>query len=100
MDGLGWGKKGFLGEMTLSRREEIYNKRTGWCNATTCGAHAVTVKKFSVIKMKETCKKTTKDEKGKAQIKGNCVRVLKIQHYSCLFLIVVFFEYFLKLYIN
>lgn len=40
--------------------------------------------------MKETCKKTTKDEKGKAQIKGNCVRVLKIQHYSCLFLIVVF----------
>lgn len=54
------GKKGFLGEMTLSRREEIYNKRTGWCNATTCGAHAIAVKKkkiFSVIKMKETCKK-------------------------------------------
>lgn len=53
------GKKGFLGEMTLSRREEIYNKRTGWCNATTCGAHAITVKKkiFRVIKMKETCKK-------------------------------------------
>lgn len=89
--------------MTLSRREEIYNKRTGWCNATTCGAHAITVKKkiFSVIKMKETCKKkTTKDEKRKAQIKGNCVRVLKIQHYSCLFFDCSFFEYFLKLYIN
>lgn len=88
------GKKGFLGEMTLSRREEIYNKRTGWCNATTCGAHAITVKKiFSVIKMKETCKKnkkTTKDEKGKPQIKGKRVRVLKIQHYSCLFFLNTF----------
>lgn len=65
------GKKCFLGEMTLSRREEIYNKRTGWCNATTCGAHAITVKKkiFSVIKMKETCKKQLKTRREKLKLK-------------------------------
>lgn len=30
--------------MTLSLKEGIYLKREGWCNATTCGVHAITVK--------------------------------------------------------
>lgn len=39
--------------MTLSRREEIYNKKTGSYNATTCWAHAIAVKYLVSLKWKK-----------------------------------------------